>query len=386
MQLLAGIPLTGNRILLPSGHDHASAQALLSKLLSEVQGPAITGLFGEPKKAADRIDYFAPDGRVARYEDLDQVGRDRLRAEIGRLISLLRRAAEQAAARDPAKCGTWPALVAAAIEIPSFEYVFAHEGRPVLAGWGLVPASAPAGLGLLRVLDDGLVFAPARPFPWLAAGATALVLLAVGALGAFLTPMLLGLVAQPAPVCRIADVDQKTLNDVDREKKHEQQLRQRLASLNQSLGQRRQGCPIPVIPAPRPPAPLPADRWAQKDLSMLQGCWRLGRDTQTTYSAGGGLPEICGVKAGSICFGSNGGGERQTTIVCPSAGTITCKAPITARFGNDDTLGTTQPAVSCSPPSKTWNGPINSLACRRVSDTLALCRDGTNNESEFIRE
>ena len=81
---------------------------------------------------------------------------------------------------------------------------------------------------------------------------------------------------------------------------------------------------------------------------MLQGCWRLGQDTQGSIGVGG-RSEMCAVKAGRICFGANGGGERRSTAVCPATGTITCTAPITARFGNDNTLGTTQPAVNCQP-------------------------------------
>ncbi len=145
--------------------------------------------------------------------------------------------------------------------------------------------------------------------------------------------------------------------------------------------------PVAQAPPPRPPPPppLPADRWAQKDLGMLQGCWRLGRDTRGSIGLSG-RSEMCDVRAGRICFGANGGGERQSTSVCPSTGTITCAAPITARFGNDSTLGTTQPAVACNPPKASWNGPPNHLNCRRVSDTLALCRDGLNFEYEFRRE
>ena len=100
----------------------------------------------------------------------------------------------------------------------------------------------------------------------------------------------------------------------------------------------------------------------------------------------GGRSERCAVKAGRICFGANGGGERRSTAVCPATGTITCAAPITARFGNDNTLGTTQPAVQCSPGQANWTGPPNSLTCRRVSDTLAVCRDRLNFEYEFRRE
>jgi hypothetical protein len=142
--------------------------------------------------------------------------------------------------------------------------------------------------------------------------------------------------------------------------------------------------PPPVAKAP-PPPPLPADRWAQKDLGILQGCWRLGRDAEGSVGVGG-RSEICAVKAGRICFQANGGGERQTTAVCPRTGTIRCSAPITARFGNDTTLGTTQPAVNCDVAGTSWNGPPNSLTCRRVNDTLAICRDRLNFEHEFRRE
>ena len=95
---------------------------------------------------------------------------------------------------------------------------------------------------------------------------------------------------------------------------------------------------------------------------------------------------MCAVKAGRICFQANGSGERQTTADCPRTGTIRCVAPISARFGNDATLGTTQPPVTCNPAGTSWNGPPNSLTCRRVSDVLAICRDRLNFEHEFRRE
>ncbi len=191
--------------------------------------------------------------------------------------------------------------------------------------------------------------------------------------------------ADPAPVLKTA------LDEVVADSR---KLAAELAALEADIKRRLAQCkPVePPKPAPKPPpvvqAPppsLPADRWAQKDLTMLQGCWRLGRDTRGSLDQSG-RSETCEVKAGRICFGSNGGGERQATSVCPSTGTITCTAPITARFGNDDTLGTTQPAVRCSPPTAQWNGPPNSMTCRRVSDTLALCRDRLNFEHEFRRE
>lgn len=164
----------------------------------------------------------------------------------------------------------------------------------------------------------------------------------------------------------------------------ENEIRKRLAQCKAPEPPRPVDAPKPPAAA-KPPPPLPADRWAQKDLSLLQGCWKLGRDTRGSIGLSRGS-ETCDVKAGRICFGANGSGERQTSAICPSTGTITCTAPITARFGNDSTLGTTQPAVPCSPAVAHWNGPPNGLSCRRVSDTLALCRDRLNFEYEFRRE
>ena len=71
----------------------------------------------------------------------------------------------------------------------------------------------------------------------------------------------------------------------------------------------------------------------------------------------GGPVRRCAAKAGRICFGADGGGERRSTAVCPATVTIACAAPITARFGNDNTLGTTQPAVQCNPGQASWTGP-----------------------------
>ncbi|MCE2760244.1 MAG: hypothetical protein LW713_04275, partial [Acetobacteraceae bacterium] len=179
MQPLITLSLDGYRAILPAGQDHAGAHRALTALLRDALGPEVTGFFAPVSGTEHGLSFFAPEGRVARFAELDATGRDRLRAEIGRIISELRRAAALAAANDPATYGHLPALVAAAIEIPSFEQVFAHEGRPVLAGWGTSPGNAPGGLGLLRDLDDGKpAEAPARlPLAALGAAFLALVLL-----------------------------------------------------------------------------------------------------------------------------------------------------------------------------------------------------------------
>jgi len=184
-----------------------------------------------------------------------------------------------------------------------------------------------------------------------------------------------------------------SLDDVQAD---ESKLKAELAAVQADLRTKLAQCkpveapkPLPPPPPPvaqKPAPPLPADRWAQKDLGLLEGCWRLGRDTAGNIAIGGGRSATCDVKAGRICFQADGRGQRETSAICPGTGTVRCSAPITARFGNDSTLGTTQPAVRCTPTATGWNGPPNSLTCRRVSDTLAVCRDGGNFEYEFRRE
>ncbi len=247
MQLLAAVPLTGHRVLLQPSQDYATVHGVLRDLLLEAEGSEVAGLFAEPKRQPDRIEFFVPDGQVARYEELDQTGRDRVRAEVGRLVSLLRRTAERAAARDPQRCGGWPELVRMSIEVPSFEYVFAHEGRPVLTGWAMAPGSAPNGLGLLAVLDDGLARDPPRRFPVVAAAAAAVLLMSIGGLAAVVAPYIGDVISPPAPVCRIPDGDRQALIEVDREKKRELELRRSLAEANKAMGDKRANCPIPVI-------------------------------------------------------------------------------------------------------------------------------------------
>ena len=257
MQPLITLPLDGYRAILPAGQDHAAAHRALTALLGEALGPEVTGFFAPVSATEQGLSFFAPEGRVARFAELDPIGQDRLRAEIGRIISELRRAAALAAAENPAAAGHLPALVAAAIEIPSFEQVFAHEGRPVLAGWGTAPANVPGGLGLLRPLDDGRpAESPARA-PLAALGAALLALFLLGALAAFAAPWITRWLAPEAGMCRVEHGDLDAMHTLLRERERERELRNRLAVLDEELGRRRAECPLPEAPPPPPPPPPP---------------------------------------------------------------------------------------------------------------------------------
>jgi hypothetical protein len=252
LQLLATVDPAAYAIMLPAGVDHPEAHRHLTALLADSASAETAGLFAVPRPAGNRIEFRVPAGRIARFDELDGTGRAALRAELGRLASLLRRSAEARAMRDPGRFGHLPALVRAAIEIPSFEHVYAREGRPVLAAWGLSPAGAAGGLGLVRVLDDGV---PAERPARISARTLAIAvvgLIVVGG-GAVLAAPSLGRLFEPAaPVCTVVPAEREALVGLDDERRRERELRAQLAALEQQLGARRANCPIPVIRVPVP--------------------------------------------------------------------------------------------------------------------------------------
>jgi hypothetical protein len=153
-----------------------------------------------------------------------------------------------------------------------------------------------------------------------------------------------------------------------------ERLRAQLAALSDDLKHKAEECK-PAEP-PRPPPSLPADRWSSKDLSVLQGCWYLGREAPAVRGdIGAPDRENCITKVGRICFDASGRGRHEQTISCPRAGTIFCSAPAVGQFGVDGILRTTQPAVSCQSgtPTRWLSG---TLSCHRVDDDHAICRTG----------
>jgi hypothetical protein len=146
-------------------------------------------------------------------------------------------------------------------------------------------------------------------------------------------------------------------------------------------------------PKPAPPvaaAPLPAERWAKKDLALLEGCWVLGHPVAAVRGDVGMTirEENCTRTAGRICFDGHGVGQHEMDTTCPRAGSYHCVAPIQARFGDDGAVHTTQPRVFCSDASTNWL-PYEHT-CRRISDSLAICRSSSfqgfpSRELEFRR-
>jgi len=245
------------RPLLPVSPEeaHAVIAAAAARL-----SPAHAALFARPVAAEGATAWEAPGARMARYADLDAASRAALTAEAGRLLSDLRREAEREAAAGGGRLAAlWPALA----EIPSFDLLFAVDGRPVLAAWGHVGAAAPGPLGLLVRFDDGRPWAPPPRRPWGVWGATLAALALLALLAGLFAPLIAWrLLTPPEAACVAAEGDLAALERMVEAERGERDLRAELARLEEELGRRRLACPLPRAPEPpleppRPEEPLP---------------------------------------------------------------------------------------------------------------------------------
>jgi hypothetical protein len=230
---------------MPPDQAHALLVAEAAKL-----SPAHAALFAQPVVEEGGIAWVAPGARMARYADLDAASRAALTAEAGRILSDLRREAE--AGRPIARL--WPAIA----EIPSFDLLFAVDGRPVLAAWGHVGAAAPGPLGLLARFDDGIAWQPPPRRPWGVWIATLAALALLALLAGLLAPLIAWrFLEPPQAACIAAEGDLAAVARLIEAERGERDLRTELARLEAELGRRRLACPLPRAPDPPPPAPEP---------------------------------------------------------------------------------------------------------------------------------
>jgi hypothetical protein len=241
------------RPLLPMPPDQAFAvlQAEAGRL-----SPAHAALFAQPVAEDGGIGWGAPGARSARYADIDAASRAALTAEAGRILSDLRREAErQAGSGGGPLVALWPAIA----EIPSFDMVFAVDGRPVLAGWGHVGGAAPGPLGLLARFDDGVHWQPPARRPWGVWAVTLGALAALALLAGLIGPLLAWrFFTPPQAQCVAAPGDLEALSRLVEAERGERDLRTELARLEEELGRRRLACPLPRAPEP-PPTPRPPE-------------------------------------------------------------------------------------------------------------------------------
>lgn len=133
--------------------------------------------------------------------------------------------------------------------------------------------------------------------------------------------------------------------------------------------------PAPVVnPSPPPPhADLPKQRWEQRDLAVLEGCWILGKEFSVQSYNMFNVPGESGVtRAARLCLNQSGQGHEAAVSDFPS-GRVRCDAPVTAGFGSGGDLTIERHQVTCNPPRMNWVGAH--LSCVRRDDSIAICTE-----------
>ena len=317
------------RPLMPEGRDAAAWHGAMTAEIATHLTPAHAALLAMPARTQTGWAWRAAGKDQRSFTDLAASDRRALTTAIGTILSDIRRLGESG--RAPAVAAGWPALR----EVPDWKYVFAVDGRPVMAGWGY--GSADGSAGLLARFDDNVRWRPPPRVPW-PVYATALGLVALLALAAgLLLPVFGGLLLAQPQACVAAPGQLDLLAAQNRAADRSNELRQLLAVLAEEIGRRQLQCPIRTpparpapAPAPQPHADLAQDRWNQHDLAMLEGCWRSTTTMNTQEEATG---RVMSVTRWRLCFDRAGHGQQ--TITWPDR---TCQGDMRAVFGNDGKL------------------------------------------------
>jgi len=363
---LAEAALGALRTTLPPGRDAASWYAALDSEIARHLSPAHALLLARPEPTAGGLAWVAEGAAHRRYADLPAEGRRALDAALGAILSDIRRLAESGTA--PAVREAWPGLR----EIPDMGHVFAVDGRPVLAAWG----HAGGGMsGRLARLDDGVPWRPTPRPAWRHYGAALGGLAGLALAAGLLLPLAAPWFVDKPATCTVVPGQLDAWRDETAMDGRGQELRTLLATLTEEVGRRQLLCPIAVLPPPAPAPPLadlPQDRWARRDVSMLEGCWSL----YTGLHVGHGLADQVKVRSWRMCFDGRGTGQQTEALEDGRD----CHGPLGATFAQDDLLLVTQPAPCIG---AALHMARSEMLCRRLSDAEAAC-EGHNLEGVLV--
>lgn len=325
--ILNAAPAGPTRSLLPPGRSAAEWHAALTAEIAGHLTPAHAAILAAPHPSAAGEQWETPATHAVRYLELPEADRDALRRALLVILSDIRRVAESGTAPTVAAC--WPALR----EIPDLNLLFAADGRPVLAGWGRIPAAAAAPPGLLAALDDGHAWRPRPRWPWGSWGAVGGTL----AIALALLATWFVLLRTSVPACVVAPEELAALDAQARGDARHNMLMVELARLVNQQGRARLQCPIPQAPpnplpqshaeAPTGPA-LPLERWQHHDLAMFQGCWSRVSAMNVREEA---TDRILPVSSWRLCFDEQGNGTQTISLTDGHR----CTGPVHAAFEGD---------------------------------------------------
>ena len=148
-------------------------------------------------------------------------------------------------------------------------------------------------------------------------------------------------------------------------------------------------CPV-VVPEPEPePEPEPdrsaidRERWENRDLGLLEGCWQLDSNYQTRDVQTGVITSVADWR---VCFDDQGNGTQRLVF---STGEV-CEEPMSARFSDAGKLLMRDDGdVQCDRGTRIFE---REMACELDQDNHANCiskpvrRQGGGAQVQFRRE
>jgi hypothetical protein len=329
---------------LSADRDLAAWHKVLTAELARL-GPVHAALLAAPETGSAGLEWIAVGDRAVAASSLPGNGQQALMAALGSILADIDMYV--ASGQAPLLAGAWPALR----RLQDIGYVYAVDGRPVLAAWGHAPAAAAE-------LPDPLAAIMPRREPVLPLAEPVRGRPPYGLIGAFLAAALLfglllpGLALRPFTCATPAVAAMSQSNAAIAQNA---QLTTQLAQLNEQAAQDQAQCN-----APKPA--LPQNAWNSGNLGMLSGCWKLVTNiTLRDESTGAPLP----IANWRICFDQKGNGTQTVTY---QSGDV-CTGPVLASFNSGHQMAIQEPS-ECSGPTSV---ALGHWLCKRVSDSQANC-------------
>ena len=381
LQTLKTAPITGLDALVVFNRPVFEAHEELRKVISQRLGGEMASVLSRPERVGDEIHWTTElPGAVTSWASLSPADRilfDAKRTAAGEALAGL--ATDLARSGSNTRQNNLGQLLHAALEVPGADHLYSVGGCPVLTFWGFRGSSAirfdpfaeaPPAPILAREVEPPTVFR-ARRSAWIVL-LLALPLL-LGALAYLLwpkrqevepvqdalpsTPPVVPAAVQPPPDPPVAVPAPPDLPPV---------------AVPAPPDPPSPPPPPPLPPPPPPPPPdLPKARWDDHDLSMLEGCWALGKDYDLSMSHNGRDPRPAHVFQERICFNDASGHGIRTMRTTSDGVKYQCDARITASFSSASGLVVHQPDTTCDDGDMTWRA--NSLKCERRPDGTANC-------------
>ncbi|MBL8835440.1 MAG: hypothetical protein JNL66_04300 [Alphaproteobacteria bacterium] len=399
--LIATTRQDGLRSLGIHGQPVAEAYGQIVRYLTRTLTPAHSALFAEPNFAVRPgvVEWYAAvEGEAVQHAAIAPETRPAFDAELARLVDDV---AKQAALLEQSKESgdqLLGQLLALALKVPSDGHVYAVGLQPVLVAWGHLldtPAADPAVL-------QKLIKAPPRPpaappvvipppprrmWPWFLLLLLLILLLSL-ALPWLAAPLIAELARPDEGFCAIPEEQRRLVRTLDSEMGAEGQLRRELTFVEAQIAENAAACrapappaivqapPTPAAPAVPPPTPppvspqppatprsdIPAERWQNREVALMQGCWNRITNMRVRRISGEEFP----VRSWRMCFDENGNGTQD--LVWENG--TQCHGQVRARFLPDGRLELEEAEAPCSDGSRNLRAQTE---CTRAADGTADC-------------